>query len=65
MAEQESKTGQRFSVRSEIPEGRIEVRDNERLQIEFRIDDLVRKLVPGGSVATSCSGCHGCSGCSM
>ena len=65
MAEKED-VRQQYQVRSQIPDVRIEVADNERLHVEFRIDDLVRKLIPDRAGPTSsCDGCHGCSGCSM
>jgi hypothetical protein len=56
---------ERVVVRSDIPEASVHVDDKQRLQVEFRIDDLVRRLIPGAGVASHCSGCHGCSGCSM
>jgi hypothetical protein len=37
----------------------------EGLTVEFRIQDLVRKLVPEGELAAFCGGCNGCMGCSM
>ncbi len=65
MPDKEMGTSKDYQIRSQVPEVRIEIADGERLQVEFRIDDLVRKLIPGGLVASSCDGCHGCSGCSM
>jgi len=43
----------------------VAVNDDQRLTVEFRIADLVRRLVPEGDLAGSCGGCNGCSGCSM
>ena len=35
-----------------------------RVRIEFEIDDLVRRLLPGGIHALGhCGGCNGCTGC--
>jgi hypothetical protein len=31
------------------------------VQVEFRIEDLVRRVIP--SAAGHCGGCYGCSGC--
>ncbi len=39
---------------------RIEVVGNDRVRIEFQIEDLVSRLIQGASVL-SCSGCHACS----
>jgi hypothetical protein len=51
---------------SELQDARVEVTSDQKLLVEFRIDDLVKTLVPGGGlVASCCAGCHGCSGCSM
>lgn len=47
-----------------LAETDVSVTPDERLRVEFRIDDLVRKLAPGGALS-SCGGCNGCSGCSM
>ena len=34
----------------------------ESVAVEFRIEDLVRRIIP--SAAGHCGGCYGCSGCS-
>lgn len=34
-----------------------------RIQIEFQIDDVINRLFPGAE-ASHCGGCQGCSGCS-
>jgi hypothetical protein len=56
----------------EVPEnvnrevdGHIHVNKDQKLEVEFRIDDLVKKLMLGSVNETSCGGCHGCTGCSM
>ena len=50
---------------SESLEGQVQGDDDQQNQIEFRIDDIAKKLVPGDVAAGSCGGCHGCTGCSM
>jgi hypothetical protein len=35
----------------------------DRVQIEFQIDDLVRRLIPGIQSIGHCGGCDACSGC--
>jgi hypothetical protein len=50
---------------SELAETKVHVTSDKHLQIEFRIDDLIRKLVPGYNPVANCGGCHGCMGCSM
>lgn len=55
-------------VQSITEDARIQLDlDDNRFMVEFRIDDIVRKLNPGlGSAGGgSCGGCTGCSGCSM
>lgn len=50
----------------DLPDAHVKVTSDERLKVEFRIDDLVNKLIPGGiGPVANCGGCHGCSGCSM
>ncbi len=39
--------------------------DANRILLEFRIDDIARKLNPGVLAAGHCGGCIGCTGCSM
>jgi len=43
----------------------VRVTGDHRLQVEFRIDDLVKKLLPNGTAVGHCGGCNGCMGCSM
>jgi hypothetical protein len=43
----------------------VHLDENNRLSVEFRIQDLVRSLVPKGDLASFCGGCNGCMGCSM
>lgn len=50
---------------SKVEDAAVHLTNNDRLLVEFRIEDLVKRLVPNGSVASSCGGCNGCSGCSM
>ena len=49
---------------SELDAAKVRVTTDQRLVVEFRIQDLVRKLIPGSAVA-HCGGCNGCMGCSM
>lgn len=48
---------------SDLDQARVRVTSDNRLQVEFKIQDLIRKLVPGGAVASHCGGCTGCTGC--
>jgi len=50
---------------SDLKDARVQVAGNDKLRVEFKIDDLVKKLLPGGEAASSCGGCRGCMGCSM
>jgi len=51
---------------SELKDAQVQVTSDNRLQVEFRIDDLIRKLMPAGTtLAGNCGGCNGCMGCSM
>ncbi|KYF55845.1 hypothetical protein BE08_04985 [Sorangium cellulosum] len=43
----------------------VRVTKDHALQVEFQVEDLIKKLIPGGIAASSCGGCNGCSGCSM
>ena len=56
---------QRVQVLSEIDSAKVTLSGNDRLVIDFRIQDLVKRLIPGGGLASSCGGCNGCMGCSM
>jgi hypothetical protein len=49
---------------SELDEARVLLTGDERLRVEFSIQDLIKRLQPGSSVA-HCGGCNGCMGCSM
>ena len=42
-------------------EVRVAAVSSDRLQVEFRIDDLVRRIVEDRLARASCSGCRGCS----
>jgi hypothetical protein len=44
-------------------EPKVEVTAGTVVQVEFRIEDLVRRLMPGIGMS-HCAGCWGCSGCS-
>jgi len=50
---------------SKLDEAVVSINDDRRVSVEFRIQDLVRRLIPDGDLAASCGGCNGCSGCSM
>lgn len=36
---------------------------NDRVNVEFRVEDLVKQVVPVAGIG-HCGGCYGCSGCS-
>jgi len=55
----------RISRSTEIDNAVVKLTPDDRLRVEFRIEDLVKKLIPGGSAASHCGGCNGCSGCNM
>lgn len=50
---------------SAIGNASVNLTPDQMLQVEFRIDDLVRRLLPSTLVAGHCGGCNGCKGCSM
>jgi hypothetical protein len=50
---------------SELDAAKVRVTADHRLQVEFKIDDLIKKLRPTGGLAAHCGGCNGCMGCSM
>ena len=50
---------------SELERAKVRLTGDKRLLVEFKIDDLVRKLIPGGVAQGHCGGCNGCMGCSM
>ena len=54
---------QRVTTMSELEGARVKISPDNKLQVEFRINDLVKKLAPSGSIMSSCGGCHGCMGC--
>jgi len=57
-------TGSQAST--EIQGGAVKISGaGDRIQLEFRIDDLIKRLLPSGSSVASCGGCNGCHGCSM
>jgi hypothetical protein len=62
----ESSKPQRVSRVAELKDAQVSVTGNNRLQVEFRIDDLLKKLLPGVLRSdANCGGCNGCTGCSM
>jgi hypothetical protein len=50
---------------TELELAKVRVTGDQRLLVEFKIDDLIRKLAPGGLALGHCGGCNGCMGCSM
>jgi hypothetical protein len=50
---------------SELEDARVHITRDNKLRVEFRVNELIRKLVPGGSLASQCGGCQGCMGCGM
>jgi hypothetical protein len=50
---------------SKISDATVSLNEDQRLVVEFRIQDLVRRLTTEGVAETSCGGCDGCMGCSM
>ena len=48
---------------TEVEGAKVSVSSDNRLQVEFRITELIKKLIPGGDAASSCGGCTGCMGC--
>lgn len=50
---------------SKVKDATVHLTGDDHLIVEFRIDDLVKRLLPGGVSASSCGGCNGCTGCSM
>jgi hypothetical protein len=67
MADARDKSRRRMVQMTELTDARVEITSDERLQVEFKIDDLISKLIPRGGFgpAASCGGCNGCGGCSM
>jgi hypothetical protein len=58
---------QRVTRVSELQDTKVNITSDARIQIEFRIDDLIKRVTPGGfnPGVANCGGCHGCMGCSM
>lgn len=50
---------------SKIEKATVVLKGDDTLQVEFEIEDLVRRLMPPGDIAAHCGGCDGCAGCSM
>ena len=67
MADESAKTptAVRMLHASPLESAKVKVTKDNTLQVEFNVEDLVKRLMPGGLVASSCGGCNGCSGCSM
>lgn len=49
---------------SQLDGARVALTADDRLRVEFSIQDLIKRLQPG-SAAGHCGGCNGCMGCSM
>ncbi|MDI6103345.1 hypothetical protein QLQ12_32525 [Actinoplanes sp. NEAU-A12] len=56
---------EKFERAAEAKEARVVLEDTGRMTVQFRVEDLLRLLEPGGDLAAHCSGCDGCMGCSM
>lgn len=55
----------RITSTSELEGAKVLVSPDNKLHVEFRINDLIKKLVPNGATGTTyCGGCGGCMGCS-
>jgi hypothetical protein len=54
---------ERVEHESALEGAKVSVSPENRLIVEFRINELIKKFVPGGAVASSCGGCGGCMGC--
>jgi hypothetical protein len=50
---------------SELEAATVHVSGNDKITVEFRIDDLIKRLLPDPGLAAHCGGCNGCMGCSM
>jgi hypothetical protein len=49
---------------SQLEGARVSLTGEEHLRIEFNIQDLIKRLLPGSAVG-HCGGCDACMGCSM
>jgi hypothetical protein len=67
MADARDTSAKRVVQMTELADARVEITSDQRLQVEFRIDDLISRLIPRGDFgpAACCGGCNGCGGCSM
>jgi hypothetical protein len=54
---------QRVTQSSTLEGAKVSVSPDNRLHVEFRINELIKKLMPGGALSSSCGGCGGCMGC--
>jgi len=50
---------------TEVTDARVHLVGDEKVSVEFRIQDLVRQLAGPDELLSSCGGCNGCMGCSM
>ena len=50
---------------SELPNAKVHITEGNRMRVEFKIDDLIKKLLPSVEGPGSCGGCRGCMGCGM
>jgi hypothetical protein len=48
---------------SKLEQAKVQVTEDSRVRVEFKIQDLIKTLIPGGDVASHCNGCTGCTGC--
>jgi len=53
----------RMDQLSALEGAKVSITPDNRLHVEFKINELVKKLVPGGALSSSCGGCGGCMGC--
>lgn len=50
---------------SALDGAKVRTTSDKKLQVEFSISELVKKLAPSiGKDLASCGGCNGCMGCS-
>jgi hypothetical protein len=63
MADQVNPKATRIDQLSPLDGAKVSVTSDHRLHVEFKINELIKKLVPGGALSSSCGGCGGCSGC--
>ena len=57
--------GLRVEQGAKLDSANVHLTPDNRLQVEFRISDLIKRLLPDAAGGGSCGGCNGCTGCSM